>query len=137
MNLSYVVTPMFSWLLAGALKFAINSIRIKRLAFGSNGNGGFPSSHIGIVSSTAALIGFNEGMDHPAFGVAFALAFIVALDAHGLRRYVGAQANAINKLSSHLPNHEPLRERMGHTYTEIGAGALVGIAVATGMHMIQ
>ncbi len=65
MTYSYLVTPFLAWLCAGTLKFVVNSIRAKQLAFGLIGYGGLPSNHSAIVSSMAALIAFKEGIDHP------------------------------------------------------------------------
>lgn len=130
MDLSYALTPFLAWLVAGVLKFTINSIKAGQLAFGLIGYGGLPSNHSAIVSSAAALIAFKEGLDHPALGVAVALAFVVMLDANSLRRQVGKHAEAINRLNTDRPDTTPLRERMGHTRVEIVAGILVGIGVA-------
>lgn len=133
MDLSYLVTPFFAWLVAGCAKFAINTIRARRLAFDLIGYGGLPSNHSSIVSSAAAIILFNEGQQEPALVVALALAFIVILDASSLRQQVGKHAKAINKLN---PNtSEPtLRERMGHTRLEIAAGIVTGICSAAIVH---
>lgn len=127
---AYLITPILAWLVAGVLKFLVNSIRVRRFAFDLIGYGGFPSNHSAIVSSMAALIAFKDGINSPAFGVAITLAFIVILDASSLRRQVGKQAAEINKLN-HISNVNsvPLRERMGHSRIEILAGILVGIAV--------
>ena len=125
----YLITPFVAWLLAGSLKFLINSIRAKKLAFGLIGYGGMPSNHSAIVSSVAAIIAFKEGIEHPAFGVAIALAFIVLLDASSLRRQVGKHAEAINALQTN-PNAPVLRERMGHTKAEILGGILTGTLTA-------
>lgn len=127
---SYFITPFLAWLVAGCLKFLINSIKAKQLAFGLIGYGGLPSNHSAIVSSMAALIAFKEGVDTPAFGVALTLAFIVMLDANSLRRAVGKHAVAINKLAKDDPEYQQLRERIGHTKIEILAGIIVGIAVS-------
>jgi len=125
----YLITPFVAWLVAGSSKFVINSIRAKQLAFGLIGYGGMPSNHSAIVSSIAALIAFKEGIQHPAFGVAIALAFIVLLDANSLRRQVGKHATAINNLQTDS-EASPLRERMGHTKAEIAGGIVTGVAVA-------
>lgn len=130
MEIAYAVTPFAAWLAAGTTKFLINSLRAGKWAFGQIGYGGLPSNHSTIVSSMAALIALKEGMSHPAFGVAVTLAFIVMLDANSLRRQVGRQAAAINRLSEKDASHIVLRERMGHTRTEIAAGIVVGIVVA-------
>ena len=130
MDFSYALTPFLAWFVAGVSKFLINSIKARQLAFGLIGYGGLPSNHSAIVSSMAALIALKEGIGHPAFGVALALAFVVLLDASSLRRQVGRHATALNKLSGGAPDHQAFRERMGHTWLEIAAGVAVGIAVA-------
>jgi len=134
MDFSYALTPILAWLVAGIMKFVINSIKGKQLAFGLIGYGGLPSNHSAIVSSMAALIALKNGIGHPAFGVAITLAFIVMLDANSLRREVGKHAIAINRLATTLNAHHTLRERMGHTRIEIAAGIVVGIAVATAVN---
>ena len=132
MDYSYLLTPFVAWLVAGSLKFAINSLRAGKLAFGLIGYGGLPSNHSAIVSSMATLIAFKEGIQHPAFGVAIALAFIVLLDANSLRRQIGRQAQAINQLAreGNTAQASPLRERIGHTKLELAAGIVVGVLVA-------
>lgn len=59
----YLATPFLTWLVAGCLKFLINCIRAKRLAFDLIGYGGLPSNHSSIVSSIAALIAFRDGIN--------------------------------------------------------------------------
>ncbi len=137
MDLSYALTPFLAWLAAGLSKFIINSIKARQLAFGLIGYGGLPSNHSAIVSSMAALIAFEEGIGHPAFGVAITLAFIVMLDANSLRRQVGRHALVINKLAVGVSGHKVLRERMGHSRLEIAAGIAVGIAVATAVNVMS
>ncbi|ABM18728.1 divergent PAP2 family protein [Marinobacter nauticus] len=129
MTLSYAITPFTAWLVAGGLKFLVNSIRAGKPAFGLIGYGGFPSNHSAIVSSMCALIALLEGVDHPAFGVALTVAFIVMLDASSLRQQVGKQAASINRLTEQMAERNIHRERMGHTPLEIAGGVLVGIAV--------
>jgi acid phosphatase family membrane protein YuiD len=130
MDFSYAFTPFAAWLAAGSLKFCINSLKTKKLAFNLIGYGGLPSNHSAIVSSVTALIGFQEGIANPAFGVALGLAFIVILDATSLRKQVGKQAGAINQLTQSTESPTVLREKMGHTRLEIAAGVAVGVAVA-------
>lgn len=136
MDYAYAITPFLAWLVAGVLKFIINSIKARQLAFGLVGYGGLPSNHSAIVSSMAALIALKEGIGHPAFGVAVTLAFIVMLDANSLRRQVGKHAVAINKLATGGADHQALRERMGHSRVEIAAGVAAGIAVAAAIKAV-
>ncbi len=129
MELTYLVTPLLTWLVVGPIKFLINSVRQRQWAFNLVGNGGFPSNHSAVVTSMATLIALREGMDEPAFGVAVTLAFIVMIDANSLRQHVGRQAAAINRLAGADASHPKLRERMGHTLVEIGGGVATGIAM--------
>lgn len=130
MDYLYLITPFVAWLVAGITKFIINSIRARKLAFGLIGYGGLPSNHSAIVSSMAMLIALQEGMTHPAFGVAVTLAFIVMLDANSLRRQVGQHAVAINEMRV---SEVKLRERIGHSRIEILAGIVTGCIVAYGL----
>ena len=52
---SYLLAPFAAWLAAGCLKFAINSLRAGKPAFGLIGYGGMPSNHSAIVSSMAGI----------------------------------------------------------------------------------
>ncbi|EAP95344.1 divergent PAP2 family protein [Vibrio splendidus] len=125
MDLSYIITPFFAWLVAGCMKFSLNTIKERRLAFNLIGYGGMPSNHSSIVSSAVAIIILKEGINTPILVVALTVAFIVMLDANSLREQVGKHANTINKLSKEtsLPR---LRERMGHSKLEILAGIFTG-----------
>lgn len=120
---SYLILPFFTWLFTGSLKFLINSIRAKKFAIDLIGYGGMPSNHSAIASSIVFLIALKEGIDHPAFGVGLAFCFLTLIDANGLRRRIGQQAQIINQLAK---NDNPLRERMGHTKIEILAGIATG-----------
>lgn len=128
MNSVYLLDPFLAWLCAGLLKFFVNSVMARRFAFGKIGYGGFPSNHSAITCSMVFLIAFREGVEHPAFGVALTLCFIVVLDAASLRREIGKHAAFLNLLSS--PDSIKLRERMGHTKIEIFGGVIVGLLVA-------
>jgi acid phosphatase family membrane protein YuiD len=130
----YLFTPFLAWLIAGIVKFLINSIKSRRLAFDLIGYGGMPSNHSAIVCSIVALIAYKEGINNPAFGVAVALAFIVMLDASSLRRQVGKHAASLNKINKIVHSDLPeLRERMGHTRYEILFGATLGLIVGASM----
>ncbi|MGI9616390.1 MAG: divergent PAP2 family protein [Acidimicrobiales bacterium] len=134
MDLAYLLTPPVAWLVAGSAKFAINTLRAGKPAFGLIGYGGMPSNHTAIVVSAAALIGLREGVEHPALAVAVALAMIVIIDARSLRIKVGHHAAAINRLRLDEDVDPPLRERMGHTRAEVAGGIVTGALVALVMH---
>lgn len=124
MSYEYLITPFVAWLVCGVTKFFVNCVREKRLAFDLIGYGGMPSNHSAIVSSMAALIAFQEGIDTPAFGVALTLAFIVVMDANNLRKKMEQHAKEINQLKNY--SAPILRERIGHSKIEILMGLLLG-----------
>jgi hypothetical protein len=129
MDISYLLTPIITWMVVGPIKFLINSARQRRWAFDLVGNGGFPSNHSAVTTSMATLIALREGMGSGAFGAAVALAFIVMIDANSLRQHVGRHAAAINRAAGEAADHVWLRERMGHTKIEILGGIVTGIGM--------
>jgi acid phosphatase family membrane protein YuiD len=128
----YAIIPIIAWVASGCLKFAINTVRYGRDARRHVGNGGFPSTHTSVVSSVAVLIGIENGWDSPLFGLGVALTWIVMIDAVGIRRAVGRNAERINRLFRELRADPPaeLREKQGHTRFEVAGGLALGSAVA-------
>ena len=129
---------LLSWLSAQLIKMFIGLAKRKRLdlryLFSA---GGMPSSHTAMVSSMATSVGLRYGWDSMIFGIVTTLALIVMYDAAGVRRAAGKQAATINRLVTHMTNHDPgamafetLKELLGHTPFEVLAGATLGIAIA-------
>ena len=126
----YAFMPMLAWFAAGSLKFLVNFIRFRQQALSLIGNGGFPSTHTTVMSSTVFLIGLTEGVG-PIFGLGVATLMITIIDAMGIRRAVGKQATAINRYMSSGNTAEPLlRERQGHSPIEVLGGLILGLILA-------
>lgn len=130
--MKYVLLPFISWLVAGTCKFLIHMLRFgyagakKRIGYG-----GIPSTHTTILSSVVFLAGFTEGFATPMFSLGMGMLLILIIDAHGLRRKVGEQAQAIQVLYERCQQEAPtLRTRMGHTWGEILCGLLLGVLLA-------
>lgn len=121
----YFLAPFIGWFIAGVTKYIVNHIRFGN-ASERVGNGGFPSNHTTIMTSTVMLIGFNEGFMSPLFGLGVAITYIVIIDALGLRRHVGRHAQRINELHA---DEKKLRESMGHTRVEVAGGLVLGTIV--------
>ncbi|MBC8016716.1 MAG: divergent PAP2 family protein [Sporomusaceae bacterium] len=133
----YALTPIIAWFAAGTLKFIVNYIRFSRQAVGLIGNGGFPSTHTTVISSTVFLIGLTEGMTAPVFGLGVAVLMITIIDALGIRRAVGKQASVINRHILPGNTTEPaLRERQGHNPVEVLGGLVLGFIVAYLLHQL-
>jgi len=100
-------------------------------------SGGMPSSHSAMVAALATGVGLETGLDSTLFAVTLVFALIVMYDATGIRRAAGQQAELLNDLVEELRAvlHEgfkpkPLKELLGHTYLEVAAGGLLGVAVS-------
>jgi len=127
-DLAYVAAPIIGYLGAGTLKFVINSVIARRLAFRQIGLGGMPSTHTTIVASATALTAFRAGIGTPVFSLAVAVMMIVIIDAVDLRRKIGQHARALQRLMPDGSRME-LRERVGHSPAEILAGVVLGIVI--------
>jgi hypothetical protein len=133
----YAFVPIVAWFAAGTLKFIVNYIRFSRQAVNLIGNGGFPSTHTTVISSTVFLIGLGEGIGSPIFGLGVAVLMITIIDAMGIRRAVGKQASAINRYLLTQDNGQPaLRERQGHKPFEVLGGLMLGFILASLLNQI-
>lgn len=128
----YIITPFIGWFLSGCIKFAINYLRFGKEAKKLIGNGGFPSTHTTIMTSTLSLIGWMEGFTSAIFGLGVAITYIVIIDATGLRRVVGKHAAALNRMGQ----FGEFRERMGHTKIEVCGGIILGSLIGTLLYFI-
>ena len=90
-----------------------------------------PSSHSSFVCALATSVGIKNGFDSSLFAICFVLAVVVMYDAAGVRRAAGFHAVIINKIMAGLNiKDEKLKELLGHTPIQVGAGAILGIIVA-------
>ncbi len=96
--------------------------------------GGMPSSHSAAVAALATSLGMIYGLGHPYFAIAVVFATIVMYDATGIRRAAGEHAELLNDLVEELSHlfdegFQPraLKTLLGHTYPQVGVGALLGL----------
>ena len=137
MELSYLLTPLLGYLLAGGFKFAINSVKLRRWAFSNIGMGGMPSTHNTIASSTFFSIGFGEGFYSPITAVAFAVSFLVCIDSLDLRHKIEEHAKILSdELGNLNENAKNLRTRIGHSVREVLAGWLLGGVIGYSVFML-
>ncbi|XP_075480248.1 uncharacterized protein LOC142520968 [Primulina tabacum] len=139
--------PLMSALLAFAIAQSIKLVTswykenhwdLKQLV----GSGGMPSSHSATVVALALAVGLQDGFGGSLFATAFVLACVVMYDATGVRLHAGRQAEVLNQIVCELPaehplaESRPLRELLGHTPSQVIAGALLGLFTATIIHLI-
>ena len=125
-----------SILVAGAvsqiLKIAIITAKHKQ-KFSFNHlivTGGMPSTHSALVSSLAAIIFLEQGLS-AMFFVVLTFSLIVLRDSMGVRRSVGEEGKAIEKIAKYgRIKIDRFRYALGHTPVEVAAGLFIGFISA-------
>lgn len=131
----YLYVPLLVWFCIQTYKVIYELIKTKKFNFKRIvGAGGMPSSHSGVVTTLATMIGKNEGFDTPLFAMSVVFALVVMYDAAGVRRAAGKQASLLNKIIetpglSSVQVQEKLVEVLGHTPLQVLVGAIIGIVV--------
>lgn len=129
-------TVVSAWLTASLLKVIFYSIQKKKINFRRLiGNGGMPSTHSASVASLAIAVGFKEGWSSTAFAISLVLAFIVMIDASGVRLAASKHAKALNQITEEVFkdgqfHYEKFNELLGHTPTQVFVGALIGVFIS-------
>uniref|UniRef100_A0A7C9CG51 Peroxidase n=1 Tax=Opuntia streptacantha TaxID=393608 RepID=A0A7C9CG51_OPUST len=130
------VSGFLAWFLAQSIKVVLNffvegkwDLRIWCAS------GGMPSSHAALCTALTTSVAFCHGVADSLFPVCLGFSLIVMYDAIGVRRHAGMQAEVLNKIIEDLFQGHPISERklkelLGHTPSQVVAGALLGIIVA-------
>jgi len=95
--------------------------------------GGMPSSHSAFVISLATIIFLEEGITS-AFAISLVLAMIVIRDAFGVRRSVGLEGKAIEKLFKINKIKSKFHYSMGHTPLQVFVGSVIGFVISILTH---
>eukprot|EP00250_Pteridium_aquilinum_P014908 c22277_g1_i1 orf=319-1290(+) len=96
------------------------------------GSGGMPSSHSALCVALTTSVALCHGISDALFPVCLGFSLIVMYDATGVRRHAGMQAEVLNLIvedmfQGHPISEKKLKELLGHTPLQVGAGAIVGI----------
>ncbi|MCR5467673.1 MAG: divergent PAP2 family protein [Lachnospiraceae bacterium] len=134
-----LISALLSWAIAQLLKTIIYAIMNKELDFERLfGDGGMPSGHSATVTALTVTAALEQGFDSPVFAVAFVFSIVVMHDAMGVRLEAGKHAVMLNNLFEFMdPEISPeqkLKEFLGHTPTQVVAGAVLGLVVALVFH---
>lgn len=132
-----LMCALSGFVVAQIAKFIITLIVNKKIDFNKLlCNGGMPSSHSSTVCALAVSFGISNGTGDPLFALSVILAFVVMIDAMGVRRAAGEQAKVLNKIAKDLFEKgtteylaKDLKEYVGHTPFQVLIGAAVGIAI--------
>lgn len=133
------------WFFAQVLKTLIDmwstgSFKVERLY----GNGGMPSSHSATVCALVTSAACCYGISSFEFAISFFFALVVMVDAMGVRRETGKQAQLLNMMMEEDfwnfddPRAFEMRfkELIGHTPLQVLVGALLGIVIALAAEML-
>ncbi|XP_024020966.1 uncharacterized protein LOC112091474 [Morus notabilis] len=130
------VSGLLAWLAAQSIKVVLNFFVERkwdlRLLFAS---GGMPSSHSALCTALSTSVALCHGVADSLFPVCLGFSLIVMYDAIGVRRHAGMQAEVLNMIVEDLFQGHPisqrkLKELLGHTPSQVLAGALLGLVVA-------
>ena len=92
-------------------------------------DGGMPSSHSAFVVALATIIYLQEGVS-TAFAISLVLALIIIRDAFGVRRTVGKEGQAIQKLLKLHKIKSKFHFAMGHSPLQVLVGSALGFVIA-------
>jgi uncharacterized protein len=127
-----------SMVVAQLYKLVSTSILQKKMSWSRLWNtGGMPSSHSSSVVALATCIGFTEGLGSAMFAISVVFSIIVMYDASGIRKAAGEHAGILNQFTEFFNTvfekkfkHENLKELLGHSRSEVLAGAVLGFLIA-------
>ena len=136
-NNQILLTVFLAWASAQILKTMITLWIDKKFVWERLvGPGGMPSSHTSTVCSLAMSTALLYSIHSFEFTISIVLAIIVMHDAMNVRLETGKQAKIINAMIKNTENfqgevfEQQLKELVGHTPTQVIAGAILGVAVA-------
>lgn len=131
-----LVAAILGWAAAQVLKVVIESVIAKKFTWERIfASGGMPSSHSAFVMALATVIGMQYGFGSVYFALAASFAFVVMYDACGVRRAVGEQAKALNRIigalreNSTIGQETALKEILGHSPFQVAMGFVLGIII--------
>lgn len=138
-----LMAAVAGWATAQILKVVIESIIAKKFTWESIfASGGMPSSHSAFVTAMATVIGFDYGVGSVYFAFAAAFAMVVMYDACGVRRAVGEQAKALNRIigalkeNSTIGQEKALKEILGHSPFQVAMGFVLGLLIGVGISVL-
>lgn len=131
-----LLAAIIGWAVAQVLKVVIESVMEKKFTWESIfASGGMPSSHSAFVTALTTVIGIEHGLGSVFFALSAAFSLVVMYDACGVRRAVGEQAKALNRImgalkeNSTIGQEKALKEILGHSPFQVAMGFLLGLLI--------
>ena len=148
LNNEILMCGVCGWAVAQVMKTIIYALVNRELRWERMvGDGGMPSGHSATVSAMASATGIVYGVQSFEFAIACMLAIIVMHDAMGVRMETGRQGKVLNEMIEFFRTEgfveafkkndkmyefweASLKEFVGHTPLQVGAGCILGIVIA-------
>ncbi|NIA12109.1 MAG: divergent PAP2 family protein [Nitrospiraceae bacterium] len=140
LNNNILIFTIISNIIAQSMKVILGYTRTGKFDWKLGiSNGGNPSSHTSTVTTLTILLGARYGLNSQYFTISFILAFIVIIDALGVRREVGEHSKTMNEIFfetalgkriGELVDIKKFKELIGHTGLEVSTGLLLGTIIA-------
>lgn len=131
-NNKAILAPMLAWFVTQTIKVGIAAMRKRKFDFALYFvPGGFPSSHSAAFTALCVVVAALSGVNSIIFAITLFMTIFVLYDASVLRRAAEKQAQSLNDLIEfiNIKEMEPLREVLGHSWLEVLAGSIIGIAI--------
>ncbi len=111
-------------------------------------SGGFPSSHTSTVTALTLSVGIVENFNSTIFAVTLMFGMIVAYDAANVRYYAGQNIRITQQLIKDIQTltqtklDDPIyllkiKEVLGHKWTEVLGGILVGLLIGGLLYFLR
>ncbi len=142
LSIEIILTAVITFIVVQSIKLATDGIKgnynIRSIL---STYGGMPSSHAAFVISLTTLVGYREGTDSTAFGIALIFSLIVIVDAIFLRKYINLQGLALQRLIQVLPPDQQksfpaITTGLQHTFSQVVVGSIIGFLIATAVHWL-
>lgn len=143
-KLPYFLIPIIVWMVVQWIKIMIDLRLEKKIKLDYlRRSGGFPSVHWSVIGSIVTLTWLVDGIYSTTFAISIAIGVLIRYDAVNIRQEAGKHAHALNQMRKEISelkieigelthikkNFHLLKERLGHTISEliwwIGIGSLI------------
>lgn len=129
-----LIISLIAGLFTQGLKVLIKGIKRGKINWRDwDDYGGMPSAHAAFLISLSTACALQEGIASTAFAICIILSAILIRDALGLRMFLENHGKILIKLIQKQPEEgkiikfRSMGTRIGHTYSEIIVGALIGL----------
>ncbi len=133
-----LIISLIAGLFTQGLKLLLKRFKEKKISWRDwDDYGGMPSAHAAFLTSLCTAVALKEGLTSTTLAVSIIISLILIRDALGIRMYLENHGKILARLIQKQPKEERIKSyektlggRIGHTYSEIAVGALIGIAFA-------